>query len=206
MSPQPQQRLIVRRVEEKFKVSPSRISGNRRWESQEAELKSWHTGLEAMPGPCTEASNHGAMLLKDAVFLVTKRMLIRKAKEVSLELCALAPPNLEAWWSGFPRCRNISAQHVTSYCRGMDEVVSDSDCGPDSGSESGSNIDMDDAKSPLAQTMSMPMRIPAGIGHWTELPKRGYQRAIPVVKFDCSIPSIQCFNPRNHPKIQSLLN
>ena len=48
----------VRMVVEKFKVSAGRIFGNRGWESQEAELKSWHGGSEAIPGPRTEASNH----------------------------------------------------------------------------------------------------------------------------------------------------
>ena len=55
--------------------------------------------------------------------LVTKRMLIRKAKELSLKLRELTPKQLEDWWSGFRRRRHISARRVTSYRRGMDEVV-----------------------------------------------------------------------------------
>ena len=55
--------------------------------------------------------------------LVTKRMLIRKVKELSLKLRELTPKQLEDWWSGFRRRRHISARRVTSYRRGMDEVV-----------------------------------------------------------------------------------
>ena len=50
-------------------------------------------------------------------------MLIRKVKELSLKLRELTPKQLEDWWSGFRRRRHISARRVTSYRRGMDEVV-----------------------------------------------------------------------------------
>ena len=53
----------VCRVVEEFKVAPGRISGNCGWEPQEAELKSWHTGLEAIlkPLPRGKPSRHRAV-------------------------------------------------------------------------------------------------------------------------------------------------
>ena len=55
--------------------------------------------------------------------LVTKRMLIRKAKEICLGIRDLTDNQLEDWWAAFKRRRNISAHRVSSYRRGIDEVV-----------------------------------------------------------------------------------
>ena len=54
---------------------------------------------------------------------VTKRMLIRKAKEMSSDIAALKPAQLENWWAGFRRRRNISSRRITSYRRACDESV-----------------------------------------------------------------------------------
>ena len=54
---------------------------------------------------------------------LTKRMLIRKAKEISSNTAALKPAQLECWWAGIWRRRDISSRRVTSYRCACDETV-----------------------------------------------------------------------------------
>ena len=54
---------------------------------------------------------------------VTKRVRIGKAKEMSSDIAALKPAQLESWWAGFRRRRNISSRRIMSYRRACNETV-----------------------------------------------------------------------------------
>ena len=55
--------------------------------------------------------------------LVTKKMIIKRAKEVSATIRALTPTQLEEWWASFRRRRRISARRVSSYRRASEDHV-----------------------------------------------------------------------------------
>ena len=50
--------------------------------------------------------------------LVTTKMMIKKAKEVSATIRALTANQLEDWWAAFRRRRRISARGVSSFAGG----------------------------------------------------------------------------------------
>ena len=55
--------------------------------------------------------------------LVTKKMMIKRAKEVSATIRVPTPTQLEEWWASFRRRRRISARRVSSHRRASEDHV-----------------------------------------------------------------------------------
>ena len=109
----------VRRAADKYGVSAGSISGKRGWESREENLKKMvhrsgghrktlHPGKRSQYHQVEGVLRRWLFQRRKRRVLVTKRMLIRKAKELSLKLRELTPKQLEDWWSGFRRRRHTS--------------------------------------------------------------------------------------------------
>ena len=96
------------------------------WEEQEEELKKlahmkgghWktlHAGKSSRYHQTEGTLRRWLLHRRKRQILVTKKMMIKKAKEVSAAIHALTANQLEDWWAVFRRRRRISARRVSSW-------------------------------------------------------------------------------------------
>ena len=102
---------MLRRAAKKYHVKSPKIIGE--WEDQEEALKKMahmkgghrktlHPGKPSQYHQVEGALRQWLLRRRGRQILVTKKMMIKRAKEVSATIRALTPTQLEEWWGLLP--------------------------------------------------------------------------------------------------------